>query len=45
MAGLGLGTRVAALRDAGLRPLGLAAVLAAWLVAGGLAVNLAIGAA
>jgi uncharacterized integral membrane protein (TIGR00698 family) len=44
MAALGLGTRAAALRCAGLRPLGLAAVLAGWLLAGGLAVNLAIGA-
>ena len=44
MAGLGLGTRVAALRGAGWRPLGLAAVLAVWLLVGGLAVNVAIGA-
>ena len=43
MAGLGLGTRPAALRRAGLRPLGLAALLAAWLAFGGLAVNLALG--
>lgn len=44
MAGLGLTTRVSALRKAGLRPLGLAAVLFAWLVGGGLAINLGVGA-
>ncbi|WP_198969929.1 YeiH family protein [Xylophilus sp. ASV27] len=39
MAALGLTTHVSAIRQAGLRPLGLAALLFAWLVAGGAAVN------
>ncbi|QHJ01011.1 YeiH family putative sulfate export transporter [Xylophilus rhododendri] len=44
MAGLGLTTRVSAIRSAGLRPLGLAAVLFAWLLLGGFAVNTAVNA-
>ena len=39
MAGLGLTTHAAAIRKAGVRPLALAAVLFAWLVGGGLAIN------
>ena len=42
MAALGLGTHVSAIRSAGLKPLGLAAVLSGWLVVGGLAINLAV---
>ena len=42
MAALGLGTRVAALRRAGLRPLLLAALLMAWLLLGGAAINLGV---
>jgi uncharacterized integral membrane protein (TIGR00698 family) len=44
MAALGVTTRVAAIRDAGLRPLALAALLFAWLVVGGGAINLGLGA-
>lgn len=39
MAGLGLSTHISAVRKAGIRPLALAAVLFAWLVGGGLAIN------
>lgn len=39
MAGLGLTTHVSAIRKAGFRPLALAALLFAWLVCGGLAIN------
>ncbi len=39
MAGLGLTTHASAIRRAGIRPLALAAVLFAWLVCGGLAIN------
>ncbi len=42
MAALGLTTHVSAIRSAGLRPLGLAAVLFGWLMVGGLAINLAV---
>lgn len=42
MAGLGLTTHVSAIRQAGLRPLALAAVLFAWLISGGLAINLGV---
>jgi len=41
MFALGLTTHVSAIRQAGIRPLALAAFLAVWLVAGGLLVNLA----
>ncbi|WP_394329449.1 YeiH family protein [Rhodoferax koreense] len=44
MAGLGLTTHVSAIRKAGVKPLALAAVLFAWLVGGGLAVNAGLGA-
>ncbi len=44
MAALGLTTRVAAMKSAGLRPLALGATLFAWLVLGGGAINLAVGA-
>jgi len=40
MAALGLSTRFSSLREAGLRPLGLAAVLFVWLLAGGAGINL-----
>lgn len=39
MAGLGLSTRFAAIRSAGLKPLALAALLFVWLVVGGFAIN------
>jgi uncharacterized integral membrane protein (TIGR00698 family) len=42
MAALGLTTRLSAMRAAGLAPLGLGAVLFAWLVVGGLAINLVL---
>jgi len=42
MAGLGLTTHVSAIRKAGVRPLALAAVLFAWLVGGGLLINLGV---
>ncbi|MBN8800817.1 MAG: hypothetical protein ABS96_27900 [Lysobacteraceae bacterium SCN 69-123] len=42
MAALGLTTHVSALRQAGARPMLLAALLAAWLVGGGLLINLAV---
>ncbi len=44
MGALGLTTHVSALRTAGVRPLGLAAMLFAWLMGGGLAINAAVGA-
>jgi len=43
MFALGLSTHVTAIRQAGIRPLALAALLAVWLAAGGLLVNLAAG--
>jgi uncharacterized integral membrane protein (TIGR00698 family) len=43
MAALGLTTHVSAIRTAGLKPLGLAAVLFAWLLMGGFLINWAIG--
>lgn len=43
MAALGLTTRLAAMRAAGLAPLGLGAALFAWLVIGGGAINLGLG--
>jgi len=42
MAGLGLTTHVSAIRQAGIRPLALATVLFAWLICGGLAINLGV---
>jgi uncharacterized membrane protein YadS len=39
MAALGLTTHVSAIRNAGIRPLALAAVLFVWLIAGGVAIN------
>ncbi|HXD06700.1 MAG TPA: YeiH family protein [Burkholderiaceae bacterium] len=39
MAGLGLSTRLPALRDAGVRPMALALVLFVWLVGGGALIN------
>jgi uncharacterized integral membrane protein (TIGR00698 family) len=44
MAALGLTTHVSAIRSAGVRPLALAAVLFAWLVAGGIAINVGVAA-
>jgi len=44
MAALGLTTRFSALRQAGIRPLGLAALLFAWLVLGGAGINAAVNA-
>ena len=41
MAALGVTTHVSALRAAGLKPLGLAALLFAWLVGGGFVINVA----
>ena len=43
MAALGLTTRLSALRAAGLAPLGLGALLFAWLVVGGGAINAVLG--
>ncbi|NDZ12771.1 YeiH family putative sulfate export transporter [Variovorax sp. WS11] len=42
MAGLGLTTHVSAIRKAGIKPLALGAVLFAWLVCGGFAINAGI---
>lgn len=42
MAALGLTTHLSAIRTAGLRPLGLAALLFCWLVGGGLLINEAV---
>ena len=44
MAALGLATRLSAMKTAGLAPLGLGAALFAWLVLGGGAINLGLGA-
>ena len=44
MAGLGLTTHLSAVRKAGVKPLALAAVLFAWLLCGGLAINLGVAA-
>jgi uncharacterized integral membrane protein (TIGR00698 family) len=39
MAALGLTTHISAIRDAGIKPLALAALLFAWLIGGGMAIN------
>jgi uncharacterized integral membrane protein (TIGR00698 family) len=44
MAALGLSTHVSAIRQAGAKPLALAALLFVWLVAGGFAINAAVSA-
>jgi uncharacterized integral membrane protein (TIGR00698 family) len=44
MAGLGVSTQVSAIRAAGIRPLGLAALLFGWLIFGGLAINAGVSA-
>jgi uncharacterized integral membrane protein (TIGR00698 family) len=44
MAALGLTTHASAIRSAGLKPLALAAVLFAWLVGGGIAINATVAA-
>jgi len=44
MAALGLSTHFFAIRQAGLKPLALAGLLFAWLIAGGLVINAGIGA-
>lgn len=43
MAALGLSTHLSAIRTAGVKPLGLAAVLFLWLVAGGALINAGVG--
>jgi uncharacterized integral membrane protein (TIGR00698 family) len=42
MAALGVSTQASAIRTAGLRPLGLAALLFSWLILGGFAINFGI---
>ena len=42
MAALGLGTQFSAIKKAGLKPLGLAALLFGWLIVGGFAINAAV---
>jgi len=42
MAALGLTTRLAAIRSAGVRPLALAALLFLWLICGGIAINVGV---
>jgi uncharacterized integral membrane protein (TIGR00698 family) len=44
MAALGVTTHVSAIRTAGIKPLGLAALLFGWLICGGLAINMAVSA-
>lgn len=44
MAALGVSTQLSAVREAGLRPIALAGLLAAWLVVGGFALNRGLGA-
>lgn len=44
MAALGVTTQVSAIRTAGIKPLGLAALLFGWLICGGLAINTAVSA-
>jgi uncharacterized integral membrane protein (TIGR00698 family) len=44
MAALGITTQVSAIRTAGIKPLGLAALLFGWLMCGGLAINTAVSA-
>jgi uncharacterized integral membrane protein (TIGR00698 family) len=44
MAALGVTTQVSAIRTAGIKPLGLAALLFGWLMFGGLAINMAVSA-
>jgi uncharacterized integral membrane protein (TIGR00698 family) len=44
MAALGVTTHVSAIRTAGIKPLGLAALLFGWLICGGLAINTAVSA-
>lgn len=44
MAALGLTTHVSAIRSAGIKPLALAALLFAWLIGGGLAINAGVAA-
>ncbi|MBC7731048.1 MAG: YeiH family putative sulfate export transporter, partial [Bacteriovorax sp.] len=39
MAALGLTTHLSAIRNAGIKPLALAALLFAWLIGGGIAIN------
>jgi len=44
MAALGVSTQIAAIREAGVKPLALAALLFVWLIVGGFAINTAIAA-
>lgn len=42
MAALGLSTHLSAIRSAGIKPLALAALLFAWLIGGGIAINVGV---
>jgi uncharacterized integral membrane protein (TIGR00698 family) len=44
MAALGLTTHISAIRNAGIKPLALAALLFAWLIGGGIAINASVSA-
>jgi uncharacterized integral membrane protein (TIGR00698 family) len=44
MAALGVSTQVSAIREAGIKPLGLAALLFGWLILGGFAINTGVAA-
>jgi uncharacterized membrane protein YadS len=44
MAALGVSTQVSAIRAAGIKPLGLAALLFGWLIFGGFAINTGVSA-
>jgi uncharacterized integral membrane protein (TIGR00698 family) len=44
MAALGVSTQVSAIRAAGIKPLGLAALLFGWLIVGGFAINIGVSA-
>jgi uncharacterized membrane protein YadS len=44
MAALGVSTQVSAIRAAGIKPLGLAALLFGWLILGGFAINSGVSA-
>jgi len=45
MVALGLTTNVSAIKTAGLKPLGLAAILFGWLIAGGILINVLVSTA
>ena len=44
MAALGISTQISAIRAAGIKPLGLAALLFGWLIFGGFAINTGVAA-